>query len=534
MTPKRILIVGNGVAAWMTAARLSAVLNRDGRDFAAISVIDCQGSKTERAGVSTLPDMQQLLAALGVDQFEFMRRVQGTFRQSTKFVNWLHNEGEHFHHPLTLERPGAVDQAGRRWLMSNRAVPFVNTVSMQPIICEMNLAPQMLGRWDFGRPLVHAFHVCTSLLQDYLKELSLARGVVQHSGEFQDVDVTGDGEIAAVHSSGGETLSADLFVDCSGSPARLSGENLGVSWVDCSQWLLCDAVTSMHVPYERHYPGFVRPYTTAAAQSAGWISDVPLQDSRWLAYVHAGSLLKRGEAELELRNFEGPHSQDLGCETHTFRVGHREKSWVGNCISIGQANNFVEPLVSTELHLIDVAAAMLAEHIPYGDEMESLAFRYNRIMANRFYAAIDFVNMHYALSRRTDSTFWRQVQEPEHSNDRLQARLDYWKNKPPTRADFEDQFFPGQPASPSATAVLAGDNRSPIDTAELWTHENHEAVLFGMGFLSEECDAWYGTDRPAPGVLRHVLERVNVAQQKLPPHALWLQRVVGMSDYATI
>ncbi|MBT5220113.1 MAG: hypothetical protein HOM16_11635, partial [Woeseia sp.] len=124
MTPKKILIVGSGVAAWMTAARLSAVLNRDGRDFAAISVIDCPDSKTDSTDTSTLPDIQQLLAALGVDQFEFMRRVQATFRQSTKFVNWSLNEGEHFHHPLTLERPGAVDQAGRRWLMSNRAVPF--------------------------------------------------------------------------------------------------------------------------------------------------------------------------------------------------------------------------------------------------------------------------------------------------------------------------------------------------------------------------------------------------------------------------
>jgi tryptophan 7-halogenase len=534
VTPKKILIVGSGVAAWMTAARLSAVLNRDGRDFAAISVIDCPDSKTDSTDTSTLPDIQQLLAALGVDQFEFMRRVQATFRQSTKFVNWSLNEGEHFHHPLTLERPGAVDQAGRRWLMSNRAVPFANTVSMQPIICEMNLAPQMLGRWDFGRPLVHAFHVRTSLFEGYLKELSLARGVVQHSGELGDVDVEDDGEIAVIHSSSGDALTADLFIDCSGSSARLSGEKLGVSWVDCSQWLLCDAVTRMNVPYELHYPGFVRPYTTASAQSAGWISDVPLQNSRSLAYIHAGSLTRGDEAELELRNFEGPHSQDLSCESDTFKVGHREKSWVGNCISIGQANNFVEPLASTDLHLIDFAAAMLAEHFPYGDDMKPLAFRYNRIMVNRFYEAVDFVNMHYALSRRTDSTFWQQVREPGHINDRLQAKLGYWKSKPPTRADFEDQFFPGQSDSPLPTAVLAGDNRHPVDTAGLWTHENYEAVLFGMGFLNEECDAWYGIDRPDPGVLRHVLERVNVAQQKLPPHAIWLQRVVGMSDYPTI
>ena len=374
----------------------------------------------------------------------------------------------------------------------------------------------------------------TSLLTDYLQELSLARGVVQHSGELRDVDVAPNGEISLVHSSSGDELTADLFVDCSGFSARLSGENLGVSWVDCSQWLLCDAVTRMNIPYEQHYPGFVRPYTTVSAQSAGWVADVPLQNSRALSYVHASAFVDGDAAESELRNFEGGHSQDLSCERRLFSVGHREKSWVGNCVSIGQADNFVEPLLSTDLYLIDVAAAMLAEHLPYGNDMEPLAFRYNRIMANRFYEILDFVNLHYALSRRTDAAFWRQVQESKHINDRVQAKLDFWKRKPPTRADFEDQFFPGQSESISHAAVLPGDNRSPIDTAGLWTHENYEAVLFGMDFLDAECDVWYGTGRPAPGVLRHVLERVNVAPQKLPPHAVWLQRVVGMPEYPTI
>jgi len=531
---KKLLIVGNGVAAWLAAARLSSTLNRDGRDFADIGVLHCAEEQVESEAYATLPEIQQLLAALGVKEFEFMRRVQGTFRQSTKFVNWLRNEDEYFHHPLTLERPGAVDQAGRRWLASNRSVPFVDTVSIQPMVCEMNLAPKMSGRWDFGRPLNYAFHVQTSRLETFLKDLCLARGVKVHPGELQDVNTAGDGRISTVRSTSGDLLSADLYIDCSGSSARLCGEELGVEWASASQWLLCDATVSMRIPYDVHYPGFVRPYTIATARTAGWIVDIPLQNSRSITYVYASSVINREEAERELRGVEGAHTRHLGCENLTFDVGHRKQSWVGNCVSIGQSNSCLESLLATDLHTVDAAAAMLAEHFPYGNDTTALAFRYNRIMTNRFYESLDQVNLHYALSQRTDSEFWVQSRLPEHINDRLQAKLAYWRSKPPTRADFEDQFFPGQSDVGAGTTSSASDVRSPIDTAALWTHENYEAVLFGMDFLREECAAWYGEDRPEPSVLRHVIERVNLVPQKLPPHSIWLQHVAGMANFPTV
>src|SRR5690606_31597812 len=153
---------------------------------------------------------------------------------------------------------------------------------------------------------------------------------------------------------------------------------------------------------------------------------------------------------------------------------------------------------------------------------------FNRIMANRFYEILDFINMHYCLTRRTDTAFWREVQRPERINARLQAKLDFWRVKPPTAGDFEDSFFPGQPQAPLPSGGLPGDHRAPIDTAGLWSYESYEAVLYGMDFLLEECDAWYGASRPPPQVLRNVLDKLRAAPRKLPPHHLWLQRVVGM------
>ncbi len=532
MTPRKILIVGGGSSGWLTAAYLNSALNRDGRKVADISLVESPDVPRIGVGEATVPNINHVLAVIGIDQHEFMRRVDGTFKQSIKYVNWLHNNGEHYHHPFSRYRPGPVDRSGRRWLMSNRSIPFTETVSAQPIICEMNLAPQMLGPWDFGRPLSYAYHLNALKFADYLCELSTARGVTHDLDHVVEVEIAENGDIASVQTKGGKRLVADLFVDCTGFAALLSEKKLGVKWVDCSQWLLCDRAVTMHVPYERHYPGYIRPYTTATALSNGWVWEIPLQNKRSLGYVHASAFLDEEDAENELRAFEGAHSESLESRVVRFTVGHREKAWVRNCVSIGLAGSFIEPLESTGLYLSDLAAVMLTEHFPLGSNMEPAAYRFNRIMTNRFYEILDFINMHYCLTRRTDTEFWREVQRPERINDRLQAKLDFWRIKPPSPTDFEDQFFPGQPNTPLPSGGLPGDHRSPVDTAGLWSHESYESILYGMDYLYKECDDWYGRQRPNPSVLPHVLEKLKLARQKLPPHALWLQRVLGMPDYA--
>ena len=533
MNVKRVLIVGGGSSGWLAAAYLNAALNRDGRKVADISLIESPDVPRIGVGEATIPNINHILAVIGIDQHEFMRRVDGTFKQSIKYVNWLQDKGEYYHHPFSRYRPGPIDWSGPRWLMSNRSVPFAETVSAQPVVCELGLAPQMLGPWDFGRPLTYAYHMNALKFADYLCELSTAWGVTHYLDHMTEVEMAENGDIAAVQTKGGKRLEADLFVDCTGFAALLIEKKLGVKWVDCSQWLLCDRAVTMHVPYEQHYPGYVRPYTTATALSAGWVWEIPLQDKRSLGYVHPSAFLNDDEAERELRMFEGGHAESLDSRIVRFKVGHREKAWVRNCVSIGLAGSFIEPLESTGLYLSHLAAVMLSEHFPYRDDMAPLAYRFNRIMANRFYEILDFINMHYCLSRRTDTEFWREMQRPERINDRLKAKLEFWRVKPPSPSDFEDQFLPGQADTPLPSGGLPGDHRSPVDTAGLWNHESYEVILYGMDFLDKECDDWYGRNRPNSTVLRHVIEKLKQAPHKLPPHATWLQRVLGMPDYPT-
>ena len=453
------------------------------------------------------------------------------YKQSIKYVNWLHNKGEHYHHPFSRYRPGPVDRSGQRWLMSNRSIPFTETVSAQPVICDMNLAPQMLGPWDFGRPLSYAYHINALKFADYLCELSTARGVRHYLDHVVEVEMAENGDIAAVKTKDGKRLAADLFVDCTGFAALLSEQQLGVKWVDCSQWLLCDRAVTLHVPYEQHYPGYVRPNTLATAVSAGWIWEIPLQNRRAWGYVHAKEYTNDADAEQELRAFVGSLGDDCPTRLVPFKVGFRAKTWVKNCIAIGLSAGFIEPLESTGLYLSDLAAVMLTEHFPYQGDMAPLAYRYNRIIANRFHEVLDFINLHYCLTRRTDTEFWREVQRPERINDRLKAKLDFWRCKPPSPADFEDQWFPGQPDTPLPASGLPGDHRSPVDTAGIFTLSSYEAILYGMDFLRTECDQWFGTDRPASQVPKGIMSRLQVAPQKLAPHDVWLKQIAGMPDY---
>ncbi len=531
MALRKVLIVGGGSAGWMAAGYLDAALNRDGDKVADIGLIESPDVPRIGVGEATIPNINHILAVIGIDQLEFMRRVDGTFKQSIKYVDWLDGNNEYYHHPFSRYRPGPIDRSAELWLRSDRSIPFCETVSAQPVICDLGLAPEMLTSWDFGRPLSYAYHMNALKFADYLCEISTARGVRHYRDHVVDVELAESGDIAAVKTRDGLRLTADLFIDCTGFAALLIEQKLGVKWVDCSQWLLCDRAITMHVPYDRHYPGYVRPYTTATALSAGWVWEIPLQDKKSLGYVHSSAFIGQDDAERELRRFEGAHADDLDSRVVHFKVGHREKAWVRNCIAIGLAGNFIEPLESTGLYLSDLAAVMLAEHFPRRGDYAPLAFRFNRIMANRFYEILDFINMHYCLTRRTDTPFWREVQRPERINGRLKAKLDFWRVKPPSGADFEDQLFPGQPQNPLPSGGLPGDHRSPIDTASLWSYESYEAVLYGMDFLREQCDEWYGTQRPPPTVLRHVLEKLTAAPKKLPPHDVWLQRMAGMQAY---
>ena len=519
----------------MTAAYLNGALNQRGeKQNVDIRLLESPDIPRISVGEATIPSMRHLLSVVGVDELDFMRATDATFKQSIKYANWVHNDNTFYHHPFSRLTPKPIDNSALNWLQSDRKIPFMETCSAQPIICEMGLSPRTLGKWDMGAPLTYAYHMNAQKFADYLRDFSVPKGVTHTLANLVDVEMASEQKITAVITDQGERIEADLFVDCTGFKAKLIEEKMKVGFEDCSQWLLCDRAVTMHVPYDKFYPGMIRPYTTATALSNGWVWDIPMKSQRSVGYVHSSAFISEADAEKEMRAYQGPGCEELPARVINFKVGRRHQNWAGNCVAIGLSGGFVEPLESTGLYLSDLGAVMLAEHFPYDDShMEAMAFRYNRIMSNRFYEVLDFINMHYCMTKRTDTAFWREVQKPEHITDRLKAKLAYWKMKPPSASDFDDACFFGQSMTNGDVSLQGADNRMPVDTAGLWNHQSYECILYGMEFLQQQCDERYGKNRGPITVHPTIFERLKGAKAKLPPHAYFLKQAVGMEDYVT-
>lgn len=530
---RRLVIVGGGSAGWIVAAYLNGALNARGKHKTVdIALIESPDVPRIAVGEATIPNIVKSLGVIGVDEIDFMKATDATFKQSIQFVNWEQNDGSSYHHPFNILRSEPIDTWGRDWLSSRRDVPFIDTVSDQPRICEMNLAPKMLGEWTFGHPFQYAYHMNALKLADYLRDFSSARGVMHVSANVVDVTVRENGYIDYVTTDDNRSISGDIFIDCTGFKSLLLGQTLGVSNIDFSQFLLCDQAIVAHFPYDHYYPGVIRPYTTSTALSAGWTWDIPMQSRRSLGYVHSSAFIAEEQAIGELASYQGVTPEEVESTLVKFHVGQKQKAWHANCIAIGLSGGFIEPLESTGLYLCDEAAAILAEHFPYkNDDIDVLAFRFNRHMSNRYYEILDFINMHYCLTKRTDTAFWREIQRPERINDRLKAKLEFWKIKEPSKLDFVDQFFPGFSHANIDQSDI--DPRPPVDTGRLWHYESYKAVLYGMNYHGFDPKTRPLEDRPPTKKMDIIRERVKHAPQFLAPHDAWLHSKLQMRNWPT-
>ncbi|MBL4802767.1 MAG: tryptophan 7-halogenase [Emcibacter sp.] len=506
MKKKHILIAGGGSAGWITAALMNAVINRDGRDVVDISLIESPDVPRIAVGEATIPPIHHILNILGIDELDFMKATDATLKQGIKFNNWLRKEDHSYYHQFSRYALNTIDTFGREWLKSDRAVPFADTVSVQPTLCEMNLSPKPLGRQQLQVPLSYAYHLNALKLADYLRDISTARGVVHHLDNITKVDMAEDGSIEAVNTEKGERYEADFFIDCTGFTALLIEKELGVGWDDFSDHLLCDRACVMQLPYETYYPGRVNSITHSTAQSAGWIWDIPLVNRRGIGHVYSSSFISDNDAEQELRLYEGAHADNISTRIVNFKVGKRKKTWVANCVALGLSGGFLEPLESTGLHMVQLAALTLAEHFPYDGEMQALSEKFNRIMSDRFDEVLSFINLHYCMTQRTDTEFWQEVRRPERILRDLQEQFEYWKIKPPSMADFRDQLT-------------------------IFNSINYELVLYGMDFQRDYFTKKFGPNLPPINTPDFITNRLNILSKNMPTHEAWLQQNLDMPRY---
>jgi len=438
---KKILVVGGGTAGWLTANYLARTLNAAAPGAVQIQLVESADIGILGVGEGTFPSIRGTLAAIGIDEARFLRGATATFKQGIRFVDWVRAPGtpgaDHYFHPFSLPSQRAEGlELLPYWLLG--AAPgsaFAEAATLQKRVVDASRGPKRSSDREYQGRLNYAYHFDAAHFARLLAEHGREIGVQHCIATVDDVELDEHGAIARVITREAGVLSADLYVDCSGFRAALIGKALGSPFRSAKDVLFVDRAVAIQVPYAR--PDTPIPsYTISTAHEAGWTWDIGLHARRGVGYVYSTRHTDDTRAEQVLRNYIGPGADGLNARVLKFEAGFRPEQWRKNCVAVGLSAGFVEPLESTGIGLIEIAAYMIAHLLPADGDMTRVAKHFNAMMTTRYERIFDFIKMHYALSRRRDSSFWIDNTDPASIPDTLMDQLAMWRSRPPHRLDF--------------------------------------------------------------------------------------------------
>ena len=460
---ERIVIVGGGTAGWLSACYLAARGNQF-RCQPSITLIESPNIPTVGVGEGTWPTMRETLATIGIDEAEFLKDCEASFKQGSRFDGWVNGApGDSYLHPFTPPPAMAPRELVAAWSNDGGVVPFANFATSQAEVCAASLAPRQAAMPPYSGALNYAYHLDAAKLAALLQRHAVQRLGVQHlADEVVDVERHEDRIVAVVTKSGGR-IEADLFIDCSGHRALLIGQQPGSSWIDASHMLFNDRALASQVPVEAGSP--IASQTIGTAHSAGWIWDIGLPTRRGIGCVYSSRFMADEEAEDVLRSYVRERLGDekaaeLSPRRLVFPTGYRERFWVGNCVAIGLSAGFVEPLEASAIVMIELSLRALADNFPASTDLLPIhARRFNGLFTTRWERIVDFLKLHYVLSERAEP-YWTAHREAASRSDRLGDLLSLWQSQPPSSYDFPmiEELFPAA----SYQYVLYGMTDLPV------------------------------------------------------------------------
>jgi tryptophan halogenase len=446
---KTIVIVGGGTAGWMTAAAMARLLGSS----VEIRLVESEEIGTVGVGESTVPPIRDFNALLGLDEPDFMRATQATFKLGIEFRDWCRPGDAYIHSFAVYGQPIGGVSFHHHWLRLRERGDNAGLDEYS-----LPIAAAKLGRFakveSKGVPahaFPYAFHFDALLYAAYLRKYAEVRGVRRTEGKVVDAALRGhDGFIESVTLASGERIAGDLFVDCSGFRGLLIEQALHTGYEDWRNWLSCDR--GVAVPCEAAADPL--PFTRAFASDAGWRWRIPLQHRVGNGYVFCSALMSDDAAWESLRSqLEGrplAEPRFLG-----FVTGRRKKQWNKNCVAIGLAGGFLEPLESTSIGLIQLAILNLLQLLPDCRWNPADADEFNRLMDVEFERIRDFLVLHYHATERGETPFWRDRRAAP-----IPEALAYKKDIFAERGlifSHRDDFF----QEPSWLSVFLGQNIVP-------------------------------------------------------------------------
>ena len=444
---KTVTIVGGGTAGWLTASLIAAHSQRTDGEPLTVRLIESPNIPTIGVGEGTWPTMRQTLEKIGVSERDFFKECDASFKQASKFVNWT-TGSDAYYHPFSLPEGFSQVNLAKHWLASNKQTDFANSVSVQPALCDHNLAPKLANTPDYAGFVNYAYHLDAGKFVPFLIQHATEKLGVNHVlDDIENVALATNGDIEKVVTAKSGAFTSDLFIDCTGFKALLIGGALKVPFRKCGDTLPVDTALAIQVPYETP-ESTIKPYTQSTAQSNGWIWDIGLTTRRGVGHVFSSAHTNVESALLELDDYiqaSGGKANVEDARTININSGHREKFWVNNCVAVGLSAGFLEPLEASAIVMIELSATMIAEQMPQSrHSMDVVAQRFNDKFLYRWDRIIDFLKLHYLISKRRDSAFWNDVTSPDNSTDSLNGLLEYWRHDAVSKEDFSnaDEIFP--------------------------------------------------------------------------------------------
>lgn len=492
---REVLIVGGGTAGWITAGYLARMLSANLPTGVKITLIESEDIGIIGVGEGTFPSIRKTLKLMGVDEADLVRECNATFKQGISFRGWQTGTDESYFHPFEAAySPGGLDLLSY-WLAGLAGDQSWDSVStVQTHAANMGLAPKLQTHEAYEAPLNYAYHFDAVKLARLLRRVAISNGVRHCIGTVMDVRLTPEGAVDHLVTREHGDMKADLYIDCTGFSAQLIGKALGSPYKSVRNSLFTNRAVAVQVPYERADQP-IPSYTLSTAQPAGWTWDIGLDARRGTGYVYSTEHTSDEEAEAVLRRYIGRAADALTTRILSFEPGYRPLQWQKNVVAIGLAGGFLEPLEATGIGFAERAAFLVAALFPWAGPVDGPARQFNEIMTGRYESVIDFIKMHYCLTQRTDTAFWRDNTAQATIPDGLQARLERWRYRVP---DFVD-----------------------IDlNHDIFTEASWQYILYGMGFRTDmQARAGalkYAEDAKAAFI--DIRRQAAIARQKLPQH----------------
>ncbi|WP_188150877.1 tryptophan halogenase family protein [Teredinibacter waterburyi] len=478
---KKVVIAGGGTAGWLAGAALSKKL----AGVVDVVLVESDEIGTVGVGEATIPPMRVFHQLLGIDEQEFMRATSATFKLGIEFENWG-KLGESYIHSFGNTGKGAwMCQFVHFWL---RAKELGYSGEFGDYCYELQAAKaNKFGLSANMPPISYAYHLDATAYAKYLRAFSEKNGLQRVEGKIQSVQQNDStGFIESIILASGECIEGDLFIDCTGFRGVLIEQTLNTGYEDWSHWLPCDSAAAV----QTESSGEPIPYTKSIARESGWQWRIPLQHRTGNGLVYCSHYLTDVDAINQLQqNLDGKALTDP--RTIKFRTGRRRKIWNKNCVALGLSSGFLEPLESTSIYLFMIGISRLMQSFPFSGIYPSVIDEFNNTAIDELEKIRDFIILHYKVTDRDDTPFWRYCKNMD-IPDSLAQRIELFK-------EYGHIF------------QLDGE----LFRIDSWTQ-----VMLGQGIVPKQYHhvTQTMTDRELQSFLAAIKNGINQAVEKLPAH----------------